>query len=119
MVSQNSLAAFVFAGKTSRPVVLQAAAGHGQAVPLISPAAYGRAGRAGPEQLDHPPGNGPPRGSPPPPSRQRAAEMAQALLMAGLVEAVVRRPAVVDHGAGLVETQDVRGHIAAAVGSMT
>ena len=34
--------------------------------------------------------------------------------MAGLVEAVVGRPAVVDHGAGVIEPQDVRSHIAAA-----
>src|SRR5438270_13074467 len=40
--------------------------------------------------------------------------MTQALLMSGLVEAVVGRPAVVDHGAGVIEPQDVRSHVTAA-----
>ena len=102
-------------------LVLQAAAGHGQAVPadLACRVAVAQV-QAGPEQLGHPARetDGASRrcllhrvGAP--------QQVVEALLVPGVFELVVRRPAVVDHGAVVVEAQDGRGQAPLRVGSMT
>ena len=48
-----------------------------------------------------------------------AQQVVKTLLMVGILELVIRGPAVVDHRAVVVEPQDGRGHGTAAVGSMT
>src|SRR5262249_42411516 len=97
-------------------LVLQPTAGHGQAVLADLP---GRVTvtqiQAGPKQLSDTTrkAHGSPRrcrrhvvGTP--------QQVIEALLMQGLLELVVRGPAVVNHGAGVVASQDVLGHGTAA-----
>src|SRR5262249_36318280 len=71
--------------------------------------------QASPEQLGHPPretDGSPRRGGRHPVGA--AQQVVEALLVPGVLELVVRRPAVVDHGAVVVEAQDGLGHGTAA-----
>src|SRR5262249_22319096 len=97
-------------------LVLQPTAGHGQAVSADFPGGVTLTQvEPDPEQLGHPSRetDGPARrgrrhlvGTP--------QDVLQALLVAGVLELVVWGPAVVDHGAAVVEPQDGHGHATAA-----
>src|SRR5262245_31543873 len=96
-------------------LVLQSTAGHGQSVPAdFSRQVTVTQVEPGPEQLGHPAreADGPARrcrrhlvGTP--------QQVLQALLVAGVLELVVRGPAAVDHGAVVVAPQDGLGHATA------
>ena len=97
-------------------LVLQAAAGHGQPVPVdLARRMTVTQAQAGPEQFGNPP-----RETDGPPRRRRRhlvgppQQVVQALLVAGVLESVVRGPAVVDHNAVVAEAQDGLGHAATA-----
>jgi hypothetical protein len=97
-------------------LALQATAGHGQAVLADFPRRVAVTQvEPGPEQFSHPT-----RETHGPASRRRLhlvappQQVLQALLVVSVDEPVVGRPAVLDHGAVVIEAQDGLGHGAAA-----